>query len=60
MKQHEEWLLKALNDLASARKLLAGEDPIFDTAAYHTQQCRRKLLRVFWHIATGLYVKATI
>ena len=32
------WLLRALHDLASARKLAAGADPLLDTAIYHCQQ----------------------
>jgi len=47
MKQHEEWLLKAENDLLSAKKLIAGDNPILDTAVYHTQQCAEKSLKGF-------------
>lgn len=36
------WLLRA--DLASARKLAAGADPLLDTAIYHCQQAAEKTL----------------
>jgi len=45
------WLLRALHDLASARKLAAGPDPLLDTAIYHCQQAAEKTLKallVFW------------
>jgi len=41
----EAWLYKAKNDLKSALKLLDGDDPIMDTAIYHTQQCAEKALK---------------
>ena len=47
MKPHEEWLLKAENDLKSAIKLNSGNDPITDTAIYHTQQCVEKSLNAY-------------
>ncbi|MBI5186749.1 MAG: HEPN domain-containing protein [Nitrospinae bacterium] len=47
MKQHEVWLIKAGNDLKSAKKLLDGDDPILDTAIYHTQQCAEKALKAY-------------
>lgn len=47
MKQHEEWLQKAVHDLKSAIKLADGPEPIYDTAAYHTQQCAEKALKAF-------------
>ena len=47
MKQHEAWLFKAGNDLASARKLMSGEDTIPDTAIYHAQQCAEKALKAY-------------
>lgn len=42
---YEAWLYKAENDLKSAQKLLEGDDPIMDTAIYHTQQCAEKALK---------------
>ena len=42
---YEAWLYKAKNDLKSALKLLEGDDPIMDTAIYHTQQCAEKALK---------------
>jgi HEPN domain-containing protein len=41
----EAWMYKANNDLKSALKLLEGDDPIMDTAIYHTQQCAEKALK---------------
>lgn len=45
MGNYELWLVKAHNDLDSSRKLIKGENPIFDTALYHTQQCAEKALK---------------
>jgi HEPN domain-containing protein len=39
------WLLRASHDLASARKLAAGDDPLLDTAIYHCQQAAEKTLK---------------
>jgi len=47
LKQHEVWLNKARNDLLSANKLIAGEEPVIDTAVYHTHQCAEKSLKAF-------------
>lgn len=38
----DAWLAKARRDLDSARRLLAGEPPYRDTAAYHCQQAAEK------------------
>jgi len=45
MNSYEAWLHKAHNDLRSSSKLLQGDDPIMDTAIYHTQQCAEKSLK---------------
>lgn len=45
MTNYEAWIYKAKNDLKSALKLLDGDDPIMDTAIYHTQQCAEKALK---------------
>lgn len=47
MKQHEVWLIKAENDLNSARRLSESSDPILDTAIYHTQQSAEKALKAY-------------
>ena len=47
MKLHEDWLIKAEHDLLSSKKLFAGNDPILDTAVYHTQQCAEKSLKAY-------------
>jgi len=41
------WLLKAHRDLASARRLAAGPDPILDTAVFHCQQAGEKAVKGF-------------
>lgn len=45
MRSCEAWIYKAESDLKSAKKLLSGDDPIMDTAIYHTQQCAEKALK---------------
>jgi HEPN domain-containing protein len=48
--QHDEvksWLTKAQRDLASARKLASGDEPILDTAIYHCQQAAEKAMKAF-------------
>ena len=47
MRQYEMWLIKAMNDLKSAEKLIEGDEPILDTAIYHTQQCAEKALKAY-------------
>lgn len=44
---HEKWLSKSRNDLKSSNKLVQGEEPVLDTAIYHTQQCAEKALKAF-------------
>ncbi len=43
----QDWLFKARNDLASAERLLVGDEPILDTGCFHCQQTVEKLLKVF-------------
>lgn len=43
----ESWLLKANSDLASARRLADGDDPLLDTAAYHCHQSAEKALKSY-------------
>ena len=47
MENYEQWLLKADNDLKSAKKLAGGDDPLLDTALFHTQQAVEKCLKGF-------------
>lgn len=42
-----EWLIKAQHDLASAERLLLGDDPIRDTGCFHCQQTVEKALKAF-------------
>lgn len=39
------WLIKARHDLGSARRLMEGDEPYLDTAAYHCQQAVEKALK---------------
>jgi HEPN domain-containing protein len=41
------WLLKARNDLATARKVASDPDPYLDTAIYHCQQAAEKVIKGF-------------
>jgi HEPN domain-containing protein len=41
------WLALARRDLDSAKRLLAGDPPYRDTAAYHCQQAAEKALKCF-------------
>jgi HEPN domain-containing protein len=47
MKPHEEWLFKAEHDIKSADLLLKGQEPLYDVAIYHAQQCAEKSLKSF-------------
>ena len=47
MQTHEEWLIKAHNDLRSAIKLASAPEIILDTSIYHTQQAAEKSLKAF-------------
>lgn len=46
-KLHEKWLTKSRNDLRSSKILVNDDDPVLDTAIYHTQQCAEKALKAF-------------
>jgi HEPN domain-containing protein len=41
------WLIKALHDLATARKAASEPDPYLDTAIYHCQQAAEKAVKAF-------------
>ena len=41
-----QWLIKANNDLRSAKQLFKAEPPLLDTAVYHCQQASEKALKV--------------
>ena len=48
--EHElvrEWLIKAQHDLASAERLLIGQDPLRDTGCFHCQQTVEKAFKAF-------------
>ncbi len=42
-----KWLIKSQHDIGSARRLMEGEEPYFDTAVYHCQQAVEKALKAF-------------
>lgn len=41
------WLIKAENDLRSAKNDLSDPQPITETACFHAQQCAEKSLKAF-------------
>jgi HEPN domain-containing protein len=41
------WLIKAQNDLATARKLAEHPNPLLDTAIYQCQQAAEKAVKAF-------------
>ena len=43
----QRWLIKADNDLKTARTMLTTEPPITDTVCFHAQQCAEKSLKAF-------------
>ena len=43
----QSWLVKALHDLATARKAASPPDPYLDTAIYHCQQAGEKTVKGF-------------
>ncbi len=47
MKPHEEWLVKAENDLESSKYLLLSGRPFDDIIVYHSQQCAEKSLKAY-------------
>ena len=47
MESYKQWLLKSGSDLKSAKKLAGGDDPLLDTALFHTQQAVEKCLKGF-------------
>jgi HEPN domain-containing protein len=47
IKFHDAWMLKAQSDLRTAEVAIRQDDPITDTAMFHTQQCAEKALKGF-------------
>lgn len=41
------WLAKAQSDLATARLLIIGDEPYFDTGCYHGQQAAGKAIKAW-------------
>ena len=41
------WLIKAHNDLVTAKTMLTTTPPVTDTACFHAQQCVEKSLKAF-------------
>jgi HEPN domain-containing protein len=57
MRPHEEWLAIASTDLKTAKKLIGGNDPVFNTAIYHAQQCAEKALKAYLSFKQNPIVK---
>jgi HEPN domain-containing protein len=57
MRPYEEWLAIAESDLKTAKKLISGNDPIFNTAIYHLQQCAEKALKAYLSFKQNPVVK---
>jgi HEPN domain-containing protein len=53
-----EWLVKAQNDLASAKLLLTSEVPIRDTGCFHCQQTVEKAFKAFLTFHTVEFEKS--
>ena len=51
------WLAIARRDLDSAKRLLSGEPPYRDTAAYHCQQSGEKAIKAFLTAASAPFPK---
>lgn len=54
----ERWLAKADNDLRTAETMLSIEQPVTDTACFHTHQCAEKCLKAFL-TSTDVHVERT-
>ena len=54
----ERWLLKAENDLKTARTMLKADPPVTDVVCFHAQQCVEKCLKAFLVFA-DVHVKKT-
>ena len=52
-----KWLIKSENDLGSARRLMEGEVPYYDTAVYHCQQAAEKALKAFLTHHDSVFVR---
>jgi HEPN domain-containing protein len=57
LKPHEAWVKKARHDLKSAKVLFSSEEPVLDTAIYHTQQCAEKALKAFLAFTNQAVIK---
>lgn len=47
----QRWLLKAENDLKTARTMLTTDPPVTDVVCFHAQQCAEKALKAFLVLA---------
>lgn len=45
IKKVKQWILKANNDLKTAKDEMNTDDPATDTICFHAQQCVEKLLK---------------
>ena len=47
LEEVKRWLEKSLRDISTVRKLLSGDKPETDIAAFHAQQAVEKLLKAY-------------
>lgn len=47
LEEVRQWLTKAKRDLGSARRLMEGDEPYYDSAVYHCQQAAEKALKAY-------------
>lgn len=46
-KEIRQWMIKAIHDLGSAKRLTSGTKPFLDTAVYHWHQAAEKALKAY-------------
>ena len=46
----DKWIIKADNDIKTAKQLLSAEEPITDVICFHSQQAVEKYLKLFIQI----------
>lgn len=47
LREVKSWLAKSQRDLKAARRLMAGDEPLSDTAVYHCQQAAEKAIKAY-------------
>lgn len=54
----QRWFIKANNDLQTSKRVIAGDNPILDTACFHAQQCAEKCFKAYL-AAIGVHIEKT-